>query len=59
MKYATYAAYQFPNHEKGEILSIHATYRAANKKAKGNTFAGIREVPDSAKRGENVRKYDR
>ena len=43
-EWVVYAAYEHAGHEKGEIISKHKSYAAAEKKARNNNFLGIRDI---------------
>lgn len=54
MKYAVYAQYEISGYEKNEIISVHESYERAERAARGSMLA-IAEVPDPAKKGDNLR----
>jgi len=57
MKYAVYVYYPYADKGKGEVLSTHFTYQAAEIRARSN-FLGIKEVPDHIKKGDNINSID-
>lgn len=45
-KYCVYAQYSYAQYERGEVISRHKSYEAANKAAKGNSFAAISPITE-------------
>lgn len=58
MKYAVIAAYASSAHAENEILSVHASYEAAERAARGFSDRAIREAPEGAKKGANIRELE-
>lgn len=49
LRWAVVVAYEYPGHEKGEVISRHATHEAAEKAAKKSgrdSFLAIKHVND-------------
>lgn len=44
IRYQVYAMYAYAHRQKGDVISTHKTYDAANKVANKSSFWGIREV---------------
>lgn len=58
MKYAVIAQYEHQGYEQNEIISLHSSYELADKAAKGYSMRAIKEAPEGAKKGDNIRALE-
>lgn len=45
-KWEVYVCYDYADKRRGDVISRHATYEAANRKARQSTFWAIRNTED-------------